>query len=56
MKAIAMRNMVLQNQVVFGTVNAGKDAFEVPRAAHRRAHRHQERAADRWLTAQRFVR
>jgi threonine dehydrogenase-like Zn-dependent dehydrogenase len=23
-----MRNMVLQNQVVFGTVNAGKDAFE----------------------------
>jgi len=26
---LIMRNLVLKNQVVFGTVNAGRDAFEV---------------------------
>jgi hypothetical protein len=25
---LMMRNLVLKNQVVFGTVNAGRDAFE----------------------------
>jgi len=27
---LLMRNLVLKNQVVFGTVNAGRDAFEAP--------------------------
>ena len=37
---LLMRNLVLKNQVVFGTVNAGRDAFEArDRATSRRSWR-----------------
>jgi hypothetical protein len=39
-----MRNLVLKNQIVFGTVNAGPDAFEA-------AIRDVERFAGRWPAA-----
>lgn len=47
---LLMRRMVLQNQVVFGTVNAGKDAFEAAIRDLAQFRRQWPRAVDALLT------